>query len=223
MTELIAEGRGIFLRWLANSFLYAVVGAVAGGFISIMAGYAFDKFDFRGKRALYGAVLIGVLIPNTATVIPLYLLAASAGITNTIWGVIIPALCNPFSVYLARIFSAGYLPGEVLEAARVDGAGPIRSFLSVALPMIMPGFITIALFQFVSVWNNFMLPLIMLQNRELFPSSVGIFLWQSQVQQNPDFATLVIAGSLLSVVPLLIAFIGLQRFWRAGLSAGSVK
>lgn len=223
MTELIVEDGGVFLRWLANSFLYAGVGAVVGGFISIMAGYAFDKFAFRGKRALYGAVLIGVLIPNTATVIPLYLLAASAGITNTIWAVVIPTLCNPFSVYLARIFSAGYLPGEVLEAARVDGAGPIRSFVSVALPMIMPGFVTIALFEFVSVWNNFMLPLIMLQNRELFPSSVGIFLWQSQVQQNPDFSTLVIAGSLLSVVPLLIAFIGLQRFWRAGLSAGSVK
>lgn len=223
MQRLFAQDGGIFLRWLGNSILYAGVGAVIGGFISLMAGFAFDKFEFRGKKALYGSVLVGVLIPNTATVIPLYLLAASVGLTNTIWAVLIPTLCNPFSVYLARVFSSGYLPGETLEAARVDGAGPIRSFLQVGLPMLMPGFVTIALFQFVGIWNNFMLPLIMLQNRELFPSSVGISLWQNQVQQNPEMATLVIAGSFVSVVPLIIAFVMLQRFWRAGLSAGSVK
>lgn len=223
MQRLLTQDDGIFLRWLGNSILYAGIGAIIGGFVSLMAGYAFDKFEFRGKRGLYASVLVGVLIPNTATVIPLYLLAASVGLTNTIWAVVIPTLCNPFSVYLARVFSSGYLPGETLEAARVDGAGPIRSFLQVGLPMLVPGFVTIALFQFVGIWNNFMLPLIMLQNRELFPSSVGIALWQSQVQQNPEFSTLVIAGSFVSVVPLIIAFVMLQRFWRAGLSAGSVK
>ena len=223
MQRLLAQDDGIFLRWLGNSILYAGIGAVIGGFVSLMAGYAFDKFEFRGKRALYASVLVGVLIPNTATVIPLYLLAASFGLTNTIWAVVIPTLCNPFSVYLARVFSSGYLPAETLEAARVDGAGPLRSFFQVGLPMLVPGFVTIALFQFVAVWNNFMLPLIMLQNRELFPSSVGIALWQSQVQQNPEFSTLVIAGSFVSVVPLIIAFVLLQRFWRSGLSAGSVK
>jgi len=221
--RLLAQDDGIFLRWLGNSILYAGGGAIIGGFISLMAGYAFDKFEFRGKRGLYSAVLIGVLIPNTATVIPLYLLAASVGLTNTIWAVLIPTLCNPFSVYLARVFSSGYLPGETLEAARVDGAGPVRSFLQVGMPMLMPGFVTIALFQFVGIWNNFMLPLIMLQNRDLFPSSVGIALWQSQVQQNPEFSTLVIAGSFISVLPLILAFVMLQRFWRSGLSAGSVK
>lgn len=223
MQTLLAQDDGIFLRWLGNSILYAGVGAVVGGFASLMAGYAFDKFEFRSKKALYGAVLIGVLVPNTATVIPLYLLAASIGMTNTYWAVLIPTLCNPFSVYLARVFSAGYVPNETLEAARVDGAGTVRSFLRVALPMLTPGFVTIALFQFVGIWNNFMLPLIMLQNRDLFPSSVGIALWQSQVQQNPEFSTLVIAGSFLSVLPLVLAFVMLQRFWRSGLSAGSVK
>lgn len=223
LQRLLAQDDGIFLRWLANSILYAGIGAVVGGFVSLMAGYAFDKFEFRGKRGLYASVLVGVLIPNTATVIPLYLLAASIGLTNTIWAVLIPTLCNPFSVYLARVFSSGYLPAETLEAARVDGAGPIRSFLQVGLPMLVPGFVTIALFQFVGIWNNFMLPLIMLQNRDLFPSSVGIALWQSQVQQNPEFSTLVIAGSFVSVLPLILAFVMLQRFWRSGLSAGSVK
>ena len=223
MQRLFTQDDGIFFRWLGNSILYAGFGAIVGGFVSLMAGYAFDKFTFRGKRGLYASVLVGVLIPNTATVIPLYLLAASVGMTNTIWAVLIPTLCNPFSVYLARVFSAGYLPNETLEAARVDGAGPIRSLLQVGLPMLVPGFVTIALFQFVGIWNNFMLPLIMLQNRDLFPSSVGIALWQSQVQQNPEFSTLVIAGSFVSVLPLILAFVMLQRFWRSGLSAGSVK
>ncbi|GAA1718903.1 carbohydrate ABC transporter permease [Isoptericola hypogeus] len=223
LQQLLAQDGGIFLRWLGNSILYAGVGAVVAGFIALMAGYAFDKFRFRGKDTLYGTVLIGVLIPNTATVIPLYLLAASIGLTNTVWAVLIPAFCNPFSVYLARVFSSGYLPDATLEAARVDGAGPIRSFVSIGLPMLVPGFVTIALFQFVAVWNNFMLPLIMLQDRDLFPTSVGIFLWQSQVQQNPEYSPLVIAGSFLSVVPLVVAFVLLQRFWRAGLAAGSVK
>lgn len=223
MERLVTADGGIFLRWLGNSVFYAGVGAIVGGFVALMAGYAFDKFEFRGKGALYAFVLVGVLIPNTATVIPLYLLAASMGATNTIWAVLVPAFCNPFSVYLARVFSAGYLPDETLEAARVDGVGPIRSFFSVALPMLVPGFVTIALFQFVAIWNNFMLPLIMLQSRDLFPTRVGIFLWQSQVQQNPEYLPLVIAGSFLSIVPLVLAFVLLQRFWRSGLSAGSVK
>ena len=222
LDQLFSQDGGIFLRWLGNSILYAGIGAIVGGFFAVMAGYAFDKFNFRGKKQLYAAVLVGVLIPNTATVIPLYLLAASIDATNTMWAVILPTLCNPFSVYLARVYSSGYIPNETIEAARVDGAGSMRTFLQVGLPMMVPGFVTIALFQFVGIWNNFMLPLIMLQDRQLFPSSVGIALWQSRVQQNLEFSTLVIAGSFISVIPLVIAFICLQHFWRSGLSAGSV-
>lgn len=223
IVDVLAESDGLFVRWMANSLVYAGIGAVVGGLISVMAGYAFDKFDFRGKNTLFGTVLVGVLIPNTATVLPLYLLASSVGLTNTMWAVLIPVLCNPFSVYLARVFSAGYIPDETLEAARVDGAGPIRSFFSIGLPMLMPGFVTIALFQFVGIWNNFMLPLVMLQNRELFPVSVGMSLWQGYTTAMPEFTPMVITGSFLSVIPLVLAFVLLQRFWRAGLSAGSIK
>ncbi|KRC63137.1 sugar ABC transporter permease [Agromyces sp. Root81] len=223
IVDVVTEGDGIFLRWMANSVMYAGVGAIIGGLISVMAGYAFDKFEFRGKGALFGAVLVGVLIPNTATVLPLYLLGAAVGLTNTVWAVIIPVLCNPFSVYLARVFSAGYVPDETLEAARVDGASPLRTFFSVGLPMLAPGFVTIALFQFVGIWNNFMLPLVMLQNRDLFPVSVGMSLWQGYAVPQPEFTPMVITGSFLSIIPLVVAFILLQRFWRAGLSAGSIK
>ncbi|MET3904559.1 carbohydrate ABC transporter permease [Paenarthrobacter sp. 4246] len=222
MAVLNQDG-GLFLRWMANSMFYAAFGAILGGLISVMAGYAFDKFQFRGKDSFFGIVLVGVLIPNTATVLPMYLLASVFGITNTIWAILIPVLCNPFGVYLARVYSAAYVPAETLEAARVDGAGPIRSFFSLGLPMMMPGYITIALFQFVGVWNNFMLPLVMLQDQKLLPVSVGISIWQGYSIPQPEFTPMVITGSLLSIIPLLLAFIMLQRFWKSGLTAGSVK
>lgn len=223
VVAVLSQDGGVFLRWMANSMFYAAFGAVFGGLISVMAGYAFDKFQFRGKDSFFGIVLVGVLIPNTATVLPMYLLASVFGITNTIWAVLIPVLCNPFGVYLARVYSAAYVPAETLEAARVDGAGAIRSFFSLGLPMMLPGYVTIALFQFVGVWNNFMLPLVMLQDQQLLPVSVGISIWQGYAVPQPEFTPLVITGSLLSIVPLLLAFIMLQRFWKSGLTAGGVK
>lgn len=149
VAAVLNQDGGVFLRWMANSMFYAAFGAVFGGLISVMAGYAFDKFQFRGRNSFFGIVLVGVLIPNTATVLPMYLLASVFGITNTVWAILIPVLCNPFGVYLARVYSAAYVPAETLEAARVDGAGPVRSFFSLGLPMMMPGYVTIALFQFV--------------------------------------------------------------------------
>lgn len=223
IAEVLEQDGGVFLVWIGNSLLYAGVGAALGALISVMAGYAFDKIAFRFKGPLYGLVLVGVLVPSTATSIPLYLLAAQVNLTNTYWSVFLPALCFPFAVYLARIFSAGYVPNETLEAAKVDGAGPIRTFVSIALPMMVPGYVTIFLFSFVAIWNNFMLPLVMLTDRSLFPVSLGMSTWQSYVNTQPEFAPLVITGSALSLLPLLIAFISLQKFWRSGLTAGSVK
>lgn len=223
VANIAAQSDGVFFVWLGNSILYASVGAVVGGLISVAAGYAFDKFRFRGRNKLFGFVLVGVLVPNTATVLPLYMLFSPLGLTNTMWAILLPALCNPFSVYLARIYSQAYIPDETLEAARVDGAGPVRSFFSIALPMISPGFITIALFQFVAVWNNYMLPLVMLTSERLFPVSLGMSLWQGYARGYPEFAPLVITGSLLSIIPLIIAFVLLQRYWRAGMTEGAVK
>lgn len=223
LAKVLSQDDGIFVKWMLNSFLYAGVGAVIGGLISVMAGYAFDKFKFKGRNQLFGFVLVGVLIPNTATVLPLYMLFSTMHLTNSVWSILLPALCNPFSVYLARIYSQAYIPDETLEAARMDGAGPIKTFLSVAMPMIGPGFVTIALFQFVAIWNNYMLPLVMLTSQELFPVSLGMALWQGYTSGNPEYSTLVIAGALLSLIPLLLAFVMLQRYWKSGLSSGSVK
>ncbi|MCJ0874343.1 carbohydrate ABC transporter permease [Streptomyces sp. AP-93] len=214
---------GIFGRWLLNSLLYSVVGSLASSLISVAAGYCFDKYEFRGKGALFGLVLTGTLVPTVVITLPQYLLASEVGIVNTYWSVLIPALVNPFGVYLARVFSEGYVPGEVLEAARIDGASELRVFRSISLPMLMPGFMTLFLFSFTASWNNFFGPLVMLNDHHLYPAVLGIYSWNQVVLQYPEFYSLAITGSLVAVIPLALAFIGLQRFWRSGLTAGAVK
>ncbi|MEU6938797.1 MULTISPECIES: carbohydrate ABC transporter permease [Streptomyces] len=223
LSELTAYQDGIYFRWYGNSLLYAGAGALGCSLVSVAAGYAFDKHRFRGKEKLFALVLLGVLLPSTALSLPLYLLAVETGTVNTYWAVLIPALVNPFGVYLSRIFSAGYIPDEVLEAARIDGAGELRTFWSVGLRMVMPGFVTVFLFQFTAIWNNFFLPLVMLSDKDLYPLSLGLYNWHSNANADPSFYPMVVTGSLLAVTPLIIAFVTLQRHWKAGLTAGSVK
>ncbi len=223
LSELTAYQDGIYFRWYGNSLLYAGAGALGCSLVSVAAGYAFDKYRFRGKEKLFALVLLGVLLPSTALSLPLYLLAVETGTVNTYWAVLIPALVNPFGVYLSRIFSAGYIPDEVLEAARLDGAGELRAFWSVGLRMVMPGFVTVFLFQFTAIWNNFFLPLVMLSDKDLYPLSLGLYNWHSNANADPSFYPMVVTGSLLAVTPLIIAFVTLQRHWKAGLTAGSVK
>ncbi|MEV4878034.1 carbohydrate ABC transporter permease [Streptomyces cyaneofuscatus] len=223
LSELTSYQDGIYFRWYGNSLLYAGIGALGCSLVSVAAGYAFDKYRFRGKEKLFALVLLGVLLPSTALSLPLYLLAVETGTVNTYWAVLIPALVNPFGVYLSRIFSAGYIPDEVLEAARIDGAGELRTFWSVGLRMVMPGFVTVFLFQFTAIWNNFFLPLVMLSDKDLYPLSLGLYNWHSNANADPAFYPMVVTGSLLAVTPLIVAFVVLQRHWKAGLTAGSLK
>ena len=223
LRELFAEEDGVFWDWVRNSLLYAGLGAVLGSLICAACGYAIAKLRFPGRRLLFGITLAGVLVPTTALALPLYLLASQLRLVDTFWAVFIPLLTNPFGVYLARAYADAAIPDEVLEAARLDGAGELRIFFTVALPMMRPGVVTILLFQFVGIWNNFFLPLVMLTDPHLFPMNLGLFQWSSRVTQFPQYSPLVITGSLLAVLPLVVAFLVLQRQWRSGLASGSVK
>ncbi|MGW1409739.1 carbohydrate ABC transporter permease [Streptomyces sp. NPDC002403] len=223
LRDLFTREDGVFLHWIRNSVLYAGAGAFLGALICTACGYAIAKLDFPGRRALFAVTLAGVLVPPTALALPLYLLASQLRLVDTFWAVFVPLLTNPFGVYLARTFAEAAVPDEVLEASRLDGAGELRTFVRIALPVMLPGFVTILLFQFVSIWNNFFLPLVMLTDPKLFPMTLGIYQWGTRAPQFPDYNPLVITGSLLAVVPLIVAFIVLQRQWRSGLSAGSVK
>ncbi len=214
---------GIYGRWYLNSLLYAVIGAAISALVSVAAGYAFDKYEFRHKEKLFGLVLAAVMVPQTVLALPLYLMASEAGLVNTFWSVFIPVLFNPFGVYLGRIFSQGYVPGEVLEAARIDGAGELTMYRTLVLRMLAPGVVTVFLFQLTAIWNNFFLPMVMLSDQKLYPVSLGLYAWNSSASVSPEYYPVVIMGSLLAVVPLVLAFALLQRFWRSGLTAGAVK
>ncbi|MEU3862144.1 carbohydrate ABC transporter permease [Streptomyces sp. NPDC028722] len=223
LAALFDQQDGVYARWLLNSLLYAGAGAAVATVLAAAAGYALAKYAFRGREAVFSVVLGGVLVPATALALPLFLLFAQADATNTVWSVFLPSVVSPFGVYLSRIFAAASVPDEVLEAARMDGAGEFRIFRTLALRLMAPALVTIFLFQFVVIWNNFLLPLVMLQDDRLYPVTLGLFTWQSQTSRLPELQTLTIVGALVSVVPIVLTFLLLQRYWRAGLAAGAVK
>lgn len=221
--ELIAYRDGVYLKWMLNSATYAGLGALIGTLIAGMCGYALAKYRFPGRDLIFNIVLGGVLVPATALALPLFLIFSQVNLTNTFWSVFLPSLVSPFGVYLTRIFAASSVPDELIEAARLDGSGEVRTFFTVSVKLMFPALVTVFLFQFVAIWNNFFLPLIMLRDEVLFPVTLGLYSWNSQVNQIPELRAYVLVGALLSIVPLIILFLLLQRFWRNGLGAGAVK
>jgi multiple sugar transport system permease protein len=227
-TQLFSYGGGIYAQWLLNSAMYAIVGGIGATALAVLAGYGFAKFQFAGRRFGFALLLGAVMVPATALVIPTFVLFSQAGITNTIWAVILPTLLNPFGVYLMCVYARDAVPDELLDAARVDGAGEFRVFLQVALPMLRPAIVTVLLLSVVSSWNNYFLPLAMLSDNRLFPVTVGIGLWQATAStygaaSGESLWSIIILGSLVSVIPLVIAFLTLQKYWQGGLSIGSLK
>jgi multiple sugar transport system permease protein len=220
---LSAYRGGLYWRWMANTALYAGVGALLSVLVSAMAGYGLAKYQFAGKKAIFNVILAGVLVPGVILAIPQYLLLAQVGLTNTYWSVLLPSIISPYGIYLSRIYAAASVPDDVLEAARTDGAGEWRTFSRIAVPMMVPGLVTVFLFQFVAIWNNFMLPYIMLGNDRLFPITVGLSGLLNQGASQPAMYTSVITGALLSIIPLAALFLTLQRYWQVDLAAGAVK
>ena len=214
---------GIFWRWMANTALNAGLGAVLSAALSGLTGYTLAKFRFPGRTAIFNVLLAGVLVPGIVLAIPQYLLLAKVGLIDTYLSVLLPSIVSPFGMYLARIYAAAAIPDSLLEAARVDGAGELRVFWRVAVPVMRPGLVTIFLFQFVAIWNNFLLPFIMLGDDDKFPITVGMYTMLNLGNTLPALYTYAITGSLLSIIPLAALFLSLQRYWRVDLVSGAVK
>jgi len=210
---LFTFNHSIFVRWLLNTLIYAGVGSVVATALSSMAGYALAKYRFAGRNFIFAIILGSALIPSMTLALPLFLMMSAVGLTNTYWSVLLPGLVSPFGVYLSLIYAAASVPDELLEAARIDGAGEFRIFTTIAIWLMMPGVVTVLLFLFVAIWNNYLLPLIMLNDEQLFPITVGL--------TNARF--LAIPGALISAIPLLIGCVFLGRYWRSGLGMGSIK
>ncbi|WP_217140110.1 carbohydrate ABC transporter permease [Streptomyces sp. AC627_RSS907] len=223
VSDLNAYRDGVYWQWMANSALYAGLGALLSTVVSAFSGYALAVYRFRGRETLFNVLLAGVLMPPVILAVPQYLLLAKADLTDSYLAVLLPQILSPYGVYLARIYASAAVPADVVEAGRMDGAGEWRIFTRVALPMMVPGLVTVFLFQFVAVWNNFLLPYIMLSDDEKFPITLGLYTLLEQGANTPALYTLVITGAFLAVIPLVALFLVVQRFWSLDLLSGAVK
>jgi multiple sugar transport system permease protein len=225
IVDTLTYRNGIFVQWFGNTLMYVVVGAGSATLLATVAGYGMAKYNFPGRRAVFAVVLGAIAIPGTALAVPTFLMFSQLGLTNTPWAVILPSLISPFGMYLIWTYAVDAVPTELLEAARMDGSGEFRTFFTISLRLLAPGIVTVLLFAVVATWNNYFLPLIMLSEPTWYPLTVGLSQWSAQavgVGAQPIY-NLVITGSLLTIIPIVIAFLFLQRFWQSGLSAGSVK
>lgn len=224
--EVFSYQNGIFSTWLVNSFTYSSIIAVGAALLSTLAAYAFSKYDFFGKRALFAIVLGAVMIPQTALVIPLFLMLTKIGLVDTMWAVILPSCVSPFGVFLMKSYIDESVPDELIQAARVDGAGEFRIFSLIAFRLMAPGFATVVLLNFVWSWNNYFLPLVVLSSSKNLPVTVGLSNWFNTAMAASGGAILfsiVLMGALVSIVPVIILFLFMQRYWQGGLAAGAVK
>jgi len=226
LKDLFTYQDAAFIGWMKNTAIYAISAAVGSSLISALAGYAFSQYQFAGRNVLFGIVLASVFVPGTVFAVPLYLLISKTGLSGSLLAVILPTLVSPFGVYLMRIYAEQAIPEELLDAARIDGAGEFRIFATIAFRLLLPGYVTVLLFAFVGAWNNYFLPLLVLGKSEVYPVTVGLAYWNSlagQLSTHQILYPLVITGSVIGTLPVMILFLFLQRFWQNGLALGSIK
>ncbi len=221
-----AQG-GILKYWLINSGIYAVSISLGSTYLSALAGYAITKLTFPGKRVLRAVIIGSLMVPTAVLVLPLFVLEAKLHLVNNYAGVILPSLLSAFGVFFMMVYFQESLPDPLIDAAQVDGASHWRIFHRIALPMARPGLVTLVLILFIASWNNYFLPLVLLSNQKLFPVTVGLSLWVSNLQSTvggqgglayPD----VIVSTAMSIIPTLFAFPFLQGFVARGMTLGSL-
>lgn len=206
-------------RYFLNSLIVATLGTILSLAFNTAAGYAFAKLRFKGRDRLFQLLLAALVIPAQVTMLPLFLMLKELGLINSFAGVLVPLVTSIFGIFLVRQYALS-IPDELLEAARVDGASEGRIFVQIVLPVLIPILITLALFSFLAAWNDFMWPLIVLNDQHLYTLPVALAaLSREHVQDNE----MMMAGSVLTIVPVLLLFLALQRYYLQGLLAGSVK
>ncbi|MEV0594588.1 carbohydrate ABC transporter permease [Nonomuraea cavernae] len=223
LADLAAYREGVFWMWMLNTLLYAGGGALLATAIAAVSGYTLAKYRFAGRDLIFNLLIGGILVPAVVLAIPQYLLFAKVGLADTYWSVLLPQLLSPYSIYLARVYAGAAIPDALLEAGRIDGASHWTLLTRVAMPLMGPGLVTIFLFQFVAIWNNFLLPFIMLGDDGKFPLTVGLYTMLAAGANNPSLYNLILIGTFLALIPLIALFLTMQRFWRTDLSGGAVK
>ena len=205
--------------WLFNTVFIAVVAMILTCITASMAGYVLAKKRFYGKALIFSTIICAMALPKQVILIPLLKEMSALGIHDTLWAVILPTVGWPFGVFLMKQFSEG-IPGEMLEAARIDGAGEIRTFLQIVLPMVKPGIGALAIFTFITAWNDYFMQLIMLTKNTSLTISLGIA--NLQAEMATDFG-LIMAGAAVAAIPILTVFLMFQKYFTQGIAMGAVK
>ena len=218
------DGYGTYIQWFGNTALYAVLGGGGATVLAAFAGYGLARFRFRGSRLTFYVIIGALLVPITALTVPLYLTYAKAHLINSIWGMVLPSMISPIGVYLMRTYAEISVPRDLIDAARIDGAGELRIFLRVALPLMVPGVLTVLLINVVAVWNNYFLPLLIFNINTKYPLTVGLGLWSTRAVNSGDanLYPMLVMGGLVTIIPLIALFLILQRYWRGGMLLGSI-
>lgn len=220
-TELVIAGADVpaALRWLLNTVFMAVAAMILTCATSAMAGYALAKKRFIGRTIMFTLIVCAMALPKQVILIPLLREMASLELYNTIWAVIFPIVGWPFGVFLIKQFAEG-IPGEMIESAKIDGASEWKTFSAIALPLIKPGIGALAIFTFISSWNDYFMQLIMLTSTKNLTISLGIA--KLQAENATDFG-LIMAGASLAAIPIIIVFLVFQKYFTKGITMGAVK
>jgi ABC-type glycerol-3-phosphate transport system permease component len=208
-----------FVRWTLNSFIVASTVTIVKVVIDSMAGYAFAKMSFPGKDALFLVVLMTLMVPFAATLIPLFIIVRDLQLTNTYLGLILPALASPIGIFMMRQFIET-LPNDLENAARLDGCSEFQIFRRVILPLVRPGLVVLGVFTFMTQWTSYLWPLVIGTKEEMFTLTVGVQSLRSLFTVNWGVLS---AGAVLSMLPLVLVFLFLQRYFIAGSIAGALK
>ena len=206
-------------RWLINAVFMAAAAMLLTCLTAAMAGYALAKKRFRGRAILFGLIICAMALPKQVILIPLLKEMNFLHFTDTLWAVIFPTVGWPFGVFLMKQFSEG-VPGEILEAARVDGSSEVRTFTTIVLPMIKPGVGALAIFTFINCWNDYFMQLIMLTSGANYTRPLGVATLQAETSVNMG---LLMAGAALAALPIIIVFLIFQKYFTQGITMGAVK
>jgi multiple sugar transport system permease protein len=209
-----------FPTYFVNSIVVALAVTAGNVMFGAMLGYALAKLQFPGKRAVFALVLGTLMVPGVVTFVPLFILTTNLGLTNTLTGMFLPFLAAPFGVFLMRQFILG-LPDELIQAARVDGAGELRIFFSIILPLCGPALATLGILTFLGSWNNFLWPLVVAQTEGKYTLPVALALYS--VGQNATKYGLLLAGAVVVVIPVIAVFLALQRYIMQGIAMTGIK
>jgi multiple sugar transport system permease protein len=202
-----------------NSFFLSVSITLISLFFNSMAGFAFAKYRFKGKKHLFNLLMSSMVIPAQVTMLPLFLMLKSMGLINTYFAIIIPGLANMFGIFLIRQYALS-IPDSLIEAARIDGASDFQIYIRVMLPLAKPILVTLAIFTFMTIWNDFLWPLIVLTDSSMYTLPVALANLMGEHSRDPE---LMMAGSVLTIIPVLIVFLVLQKYYIKGIMMGSVK